>query len=138
MGLCQSGAINHGAPSVAISTIPQELSDGSLQQAQCTCVGGGGGGESTQSTVGTIMVHTMSVWLWMDRFLLLHAFSLANGLASAFTHGTTLESHDMMAPSYPALSFPPKDHVRNGTWWWWIEHHVATQKPHGVESVDGC
>ena len=68
----------------------------------------GGGGESTQSTVGTIMVHTMSVWLWMDRFLLLHAFSLANGLASAFTHGTTLGSRDMMAPSYPVLSCPPK------------------------------
>ena len=66
----------------------------------------GGGAESTWSTVGTIMVHTMSAWLWMDRFLLLHAFSLANGLASAFTHGTTLGSRDMMAPSYPVLSFP--------------------------------
>ena len=50
---------------------------------------------------------TMSVWLWMDMFLLFHAFSLANDLASAFTHGTTLGSRDMMAPSYPVLSFPP-------------------------------
>ena len=64
-------------------------------------------GESIWSTVGTIIVHTMNVLLWMDMFLLLHAFSLANGLASAFTHGTTLGSRDMMAPSYPVLSFPP-------------------------------
>ena len=77
-----------------------------LSNRHSACVGAAA--ENIQSTVGTIMVHTMSVWLWMDRFLLLHAFSLANGLASAFTHGTTLGSRDMMAPSYPVLSFPPK------------------------------
>ena len=97
-----------------------------------------GGAETTQSTVGTMTMHTMSEWLWMDMFLLHHAFSVASALASAFTHGTTLGSRDMMAPSYPVLSFPPKNHARNDTWVWWIEHYVATQKPRGVEPVDGC
>ena len=43
------------------------------------------------------------VWKWMDRFLLLHVFSLVNALASAFSHGATLGSREMMAPKYPVL-----------------------------------
>ena len=52
--------------------------------------------ESTLSTVGRIMVHTMSAQLWMDRFLLLHALSLAIAFASAFSHGPTFGSCKMM------------------------------------------
>ena len=50
----------------------------------------------------------MSVWLWMDRFLLLHAFSHVNALASAFSHGATLGSRKMIAPKYQVLSFGPR------------------------------
>ena len=53
------------------------------------------------------MVRTMSARLWVDRFLLLHAFSRVNALASAFSHGATLGSHVMMAPKYQVLSFGP-------------------------------
>ena len=63
-----------------------------------------GAAESTQSTVGRIMVHTMSARLWMDRFLSLHAFSRVNALASAFSHGATLKLREMMAPKYRVLS----------------------------------
>ena len=69
---------------------------------------GAGGAESTESTVGTIMVRTMSARLWMDRFLLLHTLSLVNALASAFSHGATLGSREMMAPKYRVLSFGPR------------------------------
>ena len=68
---------------------------------------GAGAAESTQSTVGRIMVYTMSARLWMDRFLLLHAFSRVNALASAFSHDATLGLHEMMAPRYRVLSFGP-------------------------------
>ena len=54
------------------------------------------------------MVHTMSARLWMDRLLLLHAFSLVSALASAFSHGATLGSREMMAPKYQVLSFGPR------------------------------
>ena len=43
-------------------------------------------------------MRTMSVRLWMDRFLLLHALSLASAFASEFSHGATFGSHEMMAP----------------------------------------
>ena len=69
---------------------------------------GAGAAESTESTVGRIMVHTMSARLWMDRFLLLHVFSRVNALASAFSHGATLGSREMMAPKYRVLSFGPR------------------------------
>ena len=44
----------------------------------------------------------------MDRLLLLHAFSLVNALASAFSHGATLGLREMMAPKYQVLSFGPR------------------------------
>ena len=69
---------------------------------------GAGAVESTSSTVGRIMVCTMSAQLWMDRFLLLHAFSRVNALASAFSHGATLGSREMMVPRYQVLSFGPR------------------------------
>ena len=68
---------------------------------------GAGAAESTWSTVGRIMVRTMSARLWTDRFLLLHAFSRVNALASAFSHGAILGSHEMMTPRYRVLSFGP-------------------------------
>ena len=34
--------------------------------------------------------------------------SLVNALASAFSHGATLGSHEMMAPKYRVLSFGPR------------------------------
>ena len=70
---------------------------------------GAGAAESTESTMGRIMVRTMSARLWMDRFLLLHAFSRVNALASAFSHGATLGlGKMMMAPKYRVLSFGPR------------------------------
>ena len=69
---------------------------------------GAGAAESTLSTVDRIMVRTMSARLWMDRLLLLHAFSRVNALASAFSHGATLELREMMARKYQVLSFGPR------------------------------
>ena len=56
---------------------------------------GAGAVESTRPAVGRIMVCTMSARLWMDRFLLLHALSLASALTSAFSHGATFGSHEV-------------------------------------------
>ena len=95
-----------GRASVARSTMGHRLLPSGPSHKNCVtffssrhsaCVGAGAA-ESTWSTVGRIMVHTMSAWLWMDRFLLLHALSLASALASAFFHGATFGSHKMMAP----------------------------------------
>ena len=49
----------------------------------------------------------MSARLWMDRFLLHHTFSLVDALASAFSHGATLGSREMMTPKYRVLCFTP-------------------------------
>ena len=37
-------------------------------------------------------------WLWMDRFLLFHALSLAIAFVTTFSHGATFGSREMMAP----------------------------------------
>ena len=55
------------------------------------------------------MVHTMSARLWMDRFLLLHALSLASAFASAFSHGATFGSREMMAPRCECLLLARRD-----------------------------
>ena len=87
-----------GRASVARSTMGRRLLPSGSFHKNCVMFlsnrhsarDGAGAAESTLSTVGRIMVHTMSARLWMDRFLLLHVFSLVNAFASAFSHGGAL------------------------------------------------
>ena len=99
---------------------------------------GAGAAESTWSTVGRIMVCTMSVWLWMDRFLLLHALSLASALASAFSHGATFWVARDDGTQVTRLVLWSQNCARNHIWWWWVLRHAATQERRGLVPVDGC
>ena len=88
---------------------------------------GAGAAESTWSTVGRIMVHTMSVQLWMDRFLLLHALSLASALASAFFHVPHLGLQDD-GTQVMRLVLWSQNRARNHIWWLLVLCHAATQE----------
>ena len=53
---------------------------------------------SSESWLKQCVFMTCLSQMWMDRFLLLHALSLASAFASAFSHGATFGSREMMAP----------------------------------------
>ena len=99
---------------------------------------GAGAADSTSSTVGTIMVCTMSARLWMDRFLLFHAFSLASAFDQCilpWCHIWVTRDDDTQIASLVLWS---QNRVRNGVWWWCIVQHVSTQKRRCLVPVDGC
>ena len=125
-----------GRASVARSTMGRRLLPSGPSHKNCVMFFsnrhsarvGAGAAETTWSTVGRIMVRTMSARLWMDRFLLLHALSLVSALASAFSQWCHIWVTRDDGTQVMHLVLWSQNRARNHIWWWWVLRHAATQE----------